>query len=334
MKRYKLKDIPLIGAVIIGRNEGERLRQCLLSVVNRSNHVVYADSGSTDGSVDLAHEFGITVVVLNSSIPFTAARGRNAGFSRLMLEAPDTEFVQFIDGDCELKDGWFEAAIEFLHEHAQHAVVCGRLRERYPKASFYNSLCDIEWNGPVGDIDACGGIFMIRTKVFVEIGGMDSTIAAGEEPEMCLRLRHYGWLVSRIKNEMAWHDANISSFGQWWKRAVRSGYGAVDVYARTGGQVFAVQLRRTRLWTIGWIITLFCVFAAEPLFEKNMFLLFVLAVIAVYPLQILRIAARMPRKGLSFREALGYGGLMMISKWAELYGHFSRYVSFGRSKSK
>ncbi len=324
----------LTGVVIIGRNEGERLRRCLLSVVGQLGHVVYADSGSTDGSVDLAHAMGAAVVVLDTSSPFTAARGRNAGFARLMKIVPGAEYVQFIDGDCELMAGWLEAGIEFLQSHAQHAVVCGRLRERYPEVSMYNRLCDIEWNGPVGDVEACGGIFMIRAKAFAQIGGMDSAIAAGEEPEMCLRLRRKDWLIARVDREMAWHDVNMTRFSQWWKRAVRSGQGSKDVYARTGGQAFAAQVKRTRLWTIGWMLALLSVLGMEPIIDGWIYKLAVLAVVALYPLQMLRIAARMYRKGLGLSESLIYGSLMMISKWAELYGHFSHHFSFKNRKIK
>lgn len=320
-----------IKAVIIGRNEGERLRQCLSSVVNRLDLVVYADSGSTDGSVELAHELGAEVVVLNTSIPFTAARGRNAGFAQLMARVPGTEFVQFIDGDCELIDGWLESGMEFLRGHAQHAVVCGHLRERYPETSIYNQLCNVEWNGSVGDIDSCGGIFMIRASAFAEVGGMDGTIAAGEEPEMCLRLRRKGWLIARINREMAWHDASMTRFGQWWKRALRSGRGSIDVYAKTGGQVFAVQVKRARLWTIGWSLALLCALSSKVILGETMYMWAVLAVVALYPLQILRIATRMHGKGLSLGEALVYGGLMMIGKWAEFFGHLSHYLPFKKS---
>ena len=320
--------------MIIGRDEGERLRKCILSVVSRLDHVVYSDSGSIDGSADLAHELGASVVVLDTSSPFSAARGRNVGFAKLMAIAPDTEYVQFIDGDCELLPEWLDAGKGFLQGNPQHVVVCGRLRERHPDASIYNRLCDIEWNGPVGDIEACGGIFMIRAKVFSEIGGMDIAVAAGEEPEMCLRLRRRGWLIARIDREMAWHDANMTNLGQWWQRSVRFGSGSIDVCSRTGGQVYAAHVRRARLWTIGWIIVLLCVIAAKPLFYEAIYLPAVLAVIAIYPLQILRIVAKVRRKGLSLSEALVYGSLMMISKWAELYGHFCRHVPFGTSKNK
>src|SRR5205814_1938439 len=102
-----------VGIVVIGRNEGERLRACLTSAIHDvpPRALVYIDSGSSDGSVALAKGMGIAVVELDLSTPFTAARARNAGFEKLMQVEPATEFVQFVDGDCEIAAGWIERAV-------------------------------------------------------------------------------------------------------------------------------------------------------------------------------------------------------------------------------
>src|SRR5438128_11766742 len=86
----------MLAVVVIGRNEGERLRRCLQSLGDRRSAAVYVDSGSTDGSAALAKSIGVEVVELDSSRPFTAARGRNAGFDRALELHPHAEFVQFV----------------------------------------------------------------------------------------------------------------------------------------------------------------------------------------------------------------------------------------------
>src|SRR4051812_10342569 len=106
--------MPHLGLIAIGRNEGERLRRCLASVTGRGFPVVYVDSDSTDGSPELARAVGAEVVQIDMSIPFSAARSRNEGFARLMSVAPATEFVQFVDGDCEVVDGWLDRAAREL----------------------------------------------------------------------------------------------------------------------------------------------------------------------------------------------------------------------------
>ena len=178
-----------IGVVVIGRNEGERLRRCMDSVVGIGYRVVYVDSGSTDGSVSLAQGKGADVVALDMSRPFTAARARNAGFARLRETSPQARYVQFIDGDCELFGDWMGVATRFLDRNADVVCVCGRLRERFPEMSIYQRLCDFEWDRPAGETDACGGIAMMRIGPFADAGGFREDLIAGEEPELCLRLR-------------------------------------------------------------------------------------------------------------------------------------------------
>lgn len=273
-----------LGVIIIGRNEGERLRRCLASIVENVPITVYVDSGSTDGSTVLALQMGANVVALNIKDTFSAAKGRNAGYARLIEIAPDTEYIFFIDGDCELIDEWLQAGKEFLEMHTNYALTCGRLRERYPERTIYNQLCDIEWNGEVGDIDACGGIFMIRAKAFSGIGGMNSSIIAGEEPEMCYRLRHEKWKISRIQQDMAWHDADITSFGQWWKRVVRSGHSYAHGLALHGKESERFCLRDSvRIWF--WAF-----FLPVAIFTFTCIHVFFLLLVLLYPIQLIKIS--------------------------------------------
>ncbi len=223
-----------IGAVIIGRNEGERLIRCLASCTDAVGPVVYVDSGSTDGSQDAARRAGAECLALDTDTPFTAARARNAGLDRLSELHPDLTYVQFVDGDCELRDGWVAAARSFLETRTDVAVVCGRRRERFPGTSLYNRLIDKEWDTPVGEAKACGGDALMRISALRRVGGYDATLIAGEEPELCVRLRQAGWYIWRLDAEMTWHDAQMARFGQWWRRARRAGHAYAEGMAMHG----------------------------------------------------------------------------------------------------
>jgi len=179
--------------------------------------IVCVDSGSTDGSIEHAREQGVEVVELEISLPFTAARARNARFGRLKQLAPHLAFVTFVDGDCEVNPEWLRTAEEFLDPHAANGVVCGRRRDRCPDASVYNYLCDVEWNTAVGYADGCCGDAMMRVEAFAGVGGFNPSLIAGEEPELCVRLRAAGWKIYRLDREMTLHDANVTRFSQWWK---------------------------------------------------------------------------------------------------------------------
>lgn len=243
-----------IGVVVIGRNEGERLRRCLASVRQRAERVVYVDSGSTDGSVAMAEEMGTDVVSLDTTQPFTAARARNVGLARLREIAPALELVQLVDGDCEVCEGWLEKAAAAMAGDPGLAVVCGRRRERHPEASVYNRLCDIEWDTPIGPAEQCGGDALMRTRALDEVGGYDDALIAGEEPDLCLRMRQRGWRILRIDAEMTLHDANMTRFDQWWRRSIRAGWAYAEGSARHGREAERFWVREARsnwFWGVG-----------------------------------------------------------------------------------
>lgn len=227
---------PDVGLVAIGRNEGERLMRCLRSALECTDRVVYVDSGSADASVANAEGLGVDVVKLDMSIPFTAARSRNSGFARLVERHPDLKYVQFVDGDCEIAPGWLNAAAALLDERNDVAVVCGRRRERDRDATIYNRLCDMEWARPAGVVDACGGDAMIRRSVFEQVKGYDEGFVAGEDPELCVRIRHAGHLVYRLPIDMTLHDAAMTRLSQWWKRTRRAGWAYAAGAARHGAK--------------------------------------------------------------------------------------------------
>jgi GT2 family glycosyltransferase len=314
-----------MGVVAIGRNEGERLRRCLLSLARVGQGVasVYVDSGSTDGSVELTRSMGVEVVELDMSRPFSAARARNAGFERLKEIAPGVRCVMFLDGDCEVADGWLERARAELEARPKAGVVCGRRRELFPEHSIYNRLTDLEWDTPIGEAIACGGDSVIRAEAFEAVGGFDPTAAAGEEPELCQRIRQGGWSVWRVDAEMTRHDLGMTRFRQWWRRQYRSGYNGLDILTRFPGKdrLFAADLKRSRAWGIGWPLGVIGLGVAAGL-AGGLALGLVVAGLAglTLPLQMLRLAVKIRKRVDGPRTAPAYGVLTMVGKWANLAG--------------
>jgi GT2 family glycosyltransferase len=244
-----------VAVVAIGRNEGERLRRCLASVLGQVPLVVYVDSGSTDGSPGMAAGLGAQVIALDMTRPFTAARARNTGFQAVLDQLPDCRFVQFVDGDCEVSEGWLAAARDYLEGNAGAAAVFGRRKERYPEASVYNALCDAEWLVPAGDVKSCGGDVMMRVSALREAGGYRDDFIAGEEPELCVRLRKNGWTIRSLNVPMTLHDAAMTRFSQWWKRMMRGGYSFALGAATHGAPPERHRvIERRRAWIWGAIL--------------------------------------------------------------------------------
>jgi GT2 family glycosyltransferase len=280
------KEFANIGAVVIGRNEGERLKRCLTSL-SAAGSVVYVDSGSVDGSAQWARDNGAEVIELDLSLPFTAARARNCGFQQLQNIVPQVEYVQFVDGDCELVDGWLHTAMSFLKAQSQVGAVCGRRRERFPERSIYNWLCDLEWDGEAGEVRACGGDVMIRREALKAVGGYREDMIAGEEPELCVRLRAAGWFIWRLDAEMTLHDAAMTRFGQWWTRILRSGYAfAHGAYLHGTSPERHCVWESRRAWLWGLWLPLGC-FTAGLTFGPWGWATFL-----IFPLQFLRQTAR------------------------------------------
>lgn len=316
-----------LGAVMIGRNEGERLIRCLESVSAAGiSRVVYVDSGSSDNSVKEAESLGVRVVHLDLSKPFTAARARNAGFFALMNDPnnQEIEFVQFLDGDCELIAGWVEKALLQLEEKPDIAVACGLRKERFPDSSVYNRMCADEWDTPVGETKACGGDALIRASALMSIGGYRDNLIAGEEPEMCLRLRQAGWKIMRIDADMTFHDADMTRFSQWWKRSERSGYAFAEGVMLHGfgpERHWVKETLRALFWggflpTVSLFLSLL-----SPVF---------LALFLLYPLQIFRLYLRGGANNYAFAKAF----FSVAGKFAESQGVFSYLWSRLRGRER
>lgn len=304
-----------VGLVAIGRNEGDRLRQCLLSVIGKVAHVVYVDSGSTDGSIELARSLLVDVVELDLSTPFTAARARNAGFAHLLQKDTQLEFVQFVDGDCEVVEGWIERALAELEAQPNVAVVCGRRRERFPKQSIYNQLCDMEWDTPIGEAKACGGDSMMRVKAFQQVGGFNPALIAGEEPELCVRLRQNEWKILRIDAEMTLHDAQMTRFSQWWKRALRAGHAYAEG-AWLHGRSSEGHWRRESwsIWFWGFYLPLLALGLIWPTHSFSLLLL------VGYPVLAGRIFLKQRRQNICTEHAALYALSCVLGKFAQVGG--------------
>ena len=228
----KMKTIPSISVVVIGRNEGQRLARCFESIRSmpgfaaNATELIYVDSNSKDGSPELAARYGARVIVLNAKRT-TAALGRNAGW-----RAANGEFILFLDGDTILHPDFVNAALVPMLQDSSIVAVWGHRREIHPEASIYNRILDLDWVYAPGIAEFCGGDVLIRRSALEEVGGYDAELIAGEEPEMCRRMRSRGYRILHIDHPMTGHDLQITRFSQYWKHAARAGHAFAEISAR------------------------------------------------------------------------------------------------------
>jgi GT2 family glycosyltransferase len=315
-----------IVVVVIGRNEGERLRSCLRSVFQCATRVVYVDSGSHDGSPDYAASMGCRVVALDSAQPFSAARARNEGFAAAVERWPNAALIQFLDGDCDLMQGWLEQGAAALKERSDVGIVCGNVREQHPEMSVYNRLCNLEWQQVPGEILTSGGRFLIRAETFQAVGGFRADVIAAEDDEFCIRVRGLGWKILQLDGEMALHDAAMTHFSEWWRRSRRAGYAYAQVAAlhgKSGERYFVYDCRKIWFWALWLPLAALCL---AP-FTRGLSLAVLLI---AYALQFVRIYKYGRGRGWQLGDALVYSLFTVIFKFPALLGLLEYHWRQGR----
>jgi GT2 family glycosyltransferase len=314
-----------VAAVVIGRNEGARLQRGLTGLIAQVGRVVYVDSGSSDDSVAFARGLGVEVVELDMSRPFTAARARNAGVAALMASGPGPDYIQFMDGDCQLVPGWIAAALAHITAHPDLGIVTGWRSEIHPEASVYNAMCDFEWHRPAGPIIACGGDMLVRRQAFEDVEGLNETLIAGEDEEFCLRVAQAGWALERLPLPMTRHDAAMTRFGQWWQRAVRAGHAFAQI-GRMHPQHFAPERRRILLY--GVILPLLALLGLVMALAGAVLpgVLLIVAVLTAYELSWLRTVQGLMRDGLAGPKAAHHALFLTLSKFPNLIGALTYHL--------
>ncbi len=311
-----------LGVVVIGRNEGRRLRRCLETAVRYAQRIVYVDSASTDDSPAVARALGVDLVELDPAEPMSAARARNAGFEHLMAIAPEVEAVQFVDGDCELDPDWLDRGMAELESDENLAVVAGRCRERFPDRNVYHRLCDIEWDVPAGESEDCGGNALMRAAAFREAGGFNPEVVAGEEPELCVRLRQRGWRLVRVDAEMVLHDAAMNRFSQWWRRSVRAGQAYAQGAALHGRSPELCGVRNCRSnWFWGLVLPLVVAALAWPTHGWSLLLLGGYLVLAW------RVYRHSRRRSLGAGHSLLYAAHIVLGKFPQSLGQAKFFLA-------
>ncbi|MCV6636244.1 glycosyltransferase [Candidatus Albibeggiatoa sp. nov. NOAA] len=218
-----------LSVVIIGRNEGERLVRCIRSVQAMSDfnsdhiEIIYVDSDSTDDSPQQAKQLGAKVLTVHPERP-AAAIGRNAGW-----QAAQAPYILFLDGDTILNPDFVSVALQQFEAHPKTAIVWGHRRELYPDKSLYQGVLDLDWVYPAGLSEFCGGDAVMRRDVLAEVNGYNPQLIAGEEPEMCQRIRAKGYEILHIDQAMTLHDLAITKWSQYWRRATRAGHAYAEV---------------------------------------------------------------------------------------------------------
>lgn len=300
-----------IDIVIIGINCARTLHDCVSSVIasdysRGALHVIYADGGSTDGSLAVAAAFpAVRVLALTPEYPAPGLQ-RNAGW-----RAGTSPLVLFMDADTTLHPRFIAKAAAILTDpgNGHIGAVYGTRHERHPEASIYNWFGDLEWNPRTGGAphamtEAFGGDVMMRRSALEQTGGYDDVLVGGEDPELGVRMRQAGWAIRHESVPMTVHDLAAHDIVRHARRAYRTGYGYAAVALRHAGHAKGFWLYElVRIMLRGGGSLLLTAFAAAgvaplPLLGMAVFLL-------LYP-RLCSVGKFMRQHGISRRQARTY----------------------------
>jgi len=153
---------------------------------------------------------------------------------------------------------------------------------------------------------------LMRVSALQDVDGFNPLLIAGEEPELCVRLRAAGGTVHRLDAEMTLHDAALTRFGQWWQRSRRAGHAYAEGAALHGAPPEShnvAETRRALLW--GLVLPALIALALIVITP------WALVLTAIWPLQVLRLRMR----GWPVLRA----GFLTLGKFPEAVGALDYY---------
>ncbi len=223
-----INSLPAASIVIIGRNEAGNIGNCIMSALEMDYpqellEIVYVDTGSTDGTQDIARTAGVRVVEVSSPAP-SAALARNRG-----LAESGSQIIHFVDGDMMIDPGYLRKAVEKLAS-GDMACVVGRVREKHAETNRFSRILNVDWkNKEEGYINAPGGGGTFIKAAIEKIGGYNSGLTLAEETDLGIRLRDIGYRIYLINDVMAVHDYGVKSILELIKRFYAQGKGQFKI---------------------------------------------------------------------------------------------------------
>jgi GT2 family glycosyltransferase len=217
---------PRISVIVCSRNGERTLPDCfegLLRVDYPDFEVIVVDDGSSDETAALGRAYGFRVISTGGQ---GLGRARNMG-----LDAATGEIVAYLDDDAYPDADWLTyLAVVFLR--TPHAGVGGpniappgdgpvaACVARAPGGPVHVLVSDTE----AEHLPGCNVAF--RKDALEAIGGFDPRFrVAGDDVDVCWRLRECGWTLGFSPSAVVWHHRRKSVRGYWRQQR---GYGEAE----------------------------------------------------------------------------------------------------------
>ena len=179
-------------------NSEKFLKKCLLSIRNQTYknvEVIVIDNNSTDKTREIASGYCKTISFIGSR---SAARNKGASCAR-------GDFILSIDSDMELKSNVIDDCLAQV-ENGFAAVI---IPEISVGEGFWAKCRALEKSCYIGD-DLVETPRFFRKNVIETIGGYDSLLEAGEDWDLCERIKSKGFRIGRINSFLLHNEGKLS----------------------------------------------------------------------------------------------------------------------------
>jgi hypothetical protein len=180
---------PRVSVVIPSYNRADVVGRAISSVLNQAIEdfeVIVVDDGSTDATPAVVATFDDKRVAYVATTHDGAAAARNAGAQRAQAR-----WLTFLDSDDTVAPDWLASLLAETGRDETALVSCG-YTERIDGA---DDVLRVEMPrraspsvGPIVELIATGGSYMLLRELFLEIGGFDPRQRAAQHQELALRL--------------------------------------------------------------------------------------------------------------------------------------------------
>lgn len=214
--------------VMLTLNQRDKTLQCLSSfnsVMKPDFNIVLWDNGSDDGTEVFVKEKFPAVLLGRSPQNLGAAAGRNAG-AKLAIDTYDPEFLLFIDNDTVVTPNFLLALLLPFYDDDKLGQTSAKIRflkdpDRLNDAGGSKIQFVLGRTTPIGfnEIDsgqydvptrciAPTGCTMVRTSVFLDVGGFDTAFDpyGYEDLDFSLRIYKASNYALYIPDAVIYHD--------------------------------------------------------------------------------------------------------------------------------
>ena len=223
-------------AVIILNWNGRKLLEQFLPVASRYSitedaDLIVADNGSTDDSVEWVKAHHPEVKVLSFSENYWFAEGYNKAIAQTQYK-----YTILLNSDVEVTEDWTRPLLDFMRRNSDVGALQPKIRswkERtkfeyagaaggyldklgypYCRGRLFDSIEEDrgQYDGKVVDVCwASGAALMVRTDIYLKVGGLDARFFAHmEEIDLCCRIHGAGYRVVAVPDAMVFHVGGAS----------------------------------------------------------------------------------------------------------------------------